>query len=216
MRPFLVRSVFSGKSSSGSPSTTGSETGDRADTLEGLDLSIPYRFSDSFDLRARYEYYPESSGKDESPVAPPTIEFLDEAESPPDSVTDNTSTSIAYDGGVGGPAPASEKTWDKVWAEYFFGKRIDPLDPDSIEEFQNDKEKLDKRTQAAAEFTQAATTVVTAGLPSPLPVSTAGTIVISETAGAVVDGETSEEPGILDQVWNVITSAASWIGSWFD
>ncbi len=67
----------------GSPSTSGSETGDQADAPVGSDFRVQYPFSDSFQLRARYDYQPESGAEDDSPIDPPTIELLDEAESPP-------------------------------------------------------------------------------------------------------------------------------------
>ncbi len=253
---------------------------DQEDAPEGLDLRLPYSFSDRLQLRARYNYQPENGAEDDWSVEPPTIEFLDDAESPPakssipesgegdgevilryylrdrfdggmtrvdpptllldddveppvesvipelqgnrsdphdpHDLSDNTSISIADDGGVGELAPASKKSWDEVWAEFFGRKIPDPLAPAETEEYQNNKEEFDRRTQAAAEFTQAATSVVTAGVPSPSAASSAGSVAVSEAVDGVVDGETSEEPGFLGQVWNELSSAASWVGSLFD
>ena len=56
---------------------------DEADDPVGLDLRFQYPFSDRFEFRLPYDYQPESGAEDDLPVAPPTIELLDEAESPP-------------------------------------------------------------------------------------------------------------------------------------
>lgn len=98
-----------------------------------------------------------------------------------------------------------------AWSEYFFGKPVDPLDEKSMQEYQEGKAERDKRVQAGAEFVQAASSVVSAGVPGPTVGSTVGTMAASETAGAVVDAATSpqpEKPGVFQQVVN-------WIASWF-
>ena len=98
-----------------------------------------------------------------------------------------------------------------AWGEYFFGKPVDPLDAQSMEKYQQGKEERDKRVQAGAEFTQAATSLVSAGTPSPTVGSTVGTVAIGEATGAVVNAGTTppaEEPGAFQRFVN-------WIASWF-
>lgn len=38
------------------------------------------------------------------------------------------------------------------WSEYFFGKPVNPLNPESMERYQNEKAERDKRVQAGADF----------------------------------------------------------------
>ena len=98
-----------------------------------------------------------------------------------------------------------------AWSEYFFGKPVDPLDAKSMEDYQKGKATQDKRVQAGAEFVQAASSVVSAGAPSPTLGSTVGAMAVSETAGAVVDAKTSPPPAQP----SVFQRIVNWISSWF-
>jgi len=65
--------------------------------------------------------------------------------------------------------------------------------------------------QKSAEFTQAATSVVTAGAPSPTAASGAAAQAIEEGAQAIVEAGTTpppEEPGYFQRFLN-------WVASWF-
>ena len=97
------------------------------------------------------------------------------------------------------------------WSNYFFGKPVDPLNPESMERYQNEKAERDKRVQAGAEFTQAATSLVTAATPSPTTAAQVGTMVVSEGTSAIVDAGTTapaEKPGVIARFF-------SWVASWF-
>ncbi len=97
------------------------------------------------------------------------------------------------------------------WSHYFFGKPVDPLDPESMEKYQNEKAERDKRVQAGADFTQAATSLVTTIAPSPTTAAQVGTMVVSEGASAIVDAGTTapaEKPGVIARFF-------SWVASWF-
>lgn len=98
------------------------------------------------------------------------------------------------------------------WSEYFFGKPVDPLDPESMERYQNEKAERDRRVQAGAEFTQAATSLVTAATPSPTTASQVGTMVISEGASAIVEAQTTPPPAQPSAFQRFI----NWVASWFE
>lgn len=106
------------------------------------------------------------------------------------------------------------KTWDEAWRG-FFGRDIpDPITPPDVssEEWQRQREQADRHAELGAEFTQAATSVVTAGTPSPTAAAGIATQAIGETAQGIVEAETTptpEQPGVLRRVWN-------WVTSWFD
>ena len=97
-----------------------------------------------------------------------------------------------------------------AWHDYFFGKPVDPLDAQSMENYQQGKEERDKRVQAGAEFTQAASTLVGA-LPTNAAAETAAQMVVSETTGAVVDSATSPPPAQP----NAFQRFINWVASWF-
>ncbi len=97
------------------------------------------------------------------------------------------------------------------WSNYFFGKPIDPLDPESMEKYQNEKAEHDKRIQAGSEFVQAASSVVSAAAPSPTVASTVGTMVVSEGTSAIVDAKTSPPPAQP----GMFTRFCNWVASWF-
>src|SRR3989338_9473459 len=75
------------------------------------------------------------------------------------------------------------------WGALLFGdKTPDPLASDQeAARTQDINTGVGDRAQTAADFTQAATTVVTAGTPSPTTASQVGTMVVSEGAGAIVE-----------------------------
>ena len=98
-----------------------------------------------------------------------------------------------------------------AWGEYFFGKPVDPLDAKSMENYQQNKAERDKRVQAGAEFTQAATSLVSAAAPSPTVASTVGTMAVSEATGAVVDAGTTPPPAQPSAFQRFV----NWVASWF-
>ena len=98
------------------------------------------------------------------------------------------------------------------WNRYFRGDLPDPLAESNMtsEEFQRRQELTAKRTQAGAEFVNAAGTLVSA-LPTDPAAAVAGGMAVSETANAVVENQTTapaEKPGVLSRIW-------TWIKSWF-
>lgn len=99
------------------------------------------------------------------------------------------------------------------WGTLLFGdKTSDPLASDQeAARTQAINEGVGDRAQTAAEFTEAATSVVTAGAPSPTTASQVGTMVVSEGTSAIVQSQTTpppQEPGVFQRIIN-------WIGSWF-
>ena len=105
------------------------------------------------------------------------------------------------------------KTWDEAWRGFFGRDLPDPLrDPGmSPDEWQRQREQADRHAQAGAQFTEAATSVVTAGMPSPTAASGAATQMISETAQGVVDAKTTPPPA-QPTAWQRF---CNWVASWF-
>lgn len=100
------------------------------------------------------------------------------------------------------------------WGTLIFGDRTpDPLENDEeAARTQAINEGVGDRAQTAAEFTQAATSVVTAGAPSPNTASQVGTMVVSEGASAIVESATTpppQEPSTWQRFCN-------WVASWFE
>jgi hypothetical protein len=85
---------------------------------------------------------------------------------------------------VRGTDAVPRKTWDKAWSGYFGRDLPDPLaDPNMTpEEWNRQREAAAQHAQAGAQFTEAATSVVTAGLPAPTGAAGAATQMVSETA----------------------------------
>lgn len=101
-----------------------------------------------------------------------------------------------------------------AWGRYFGRDLPDPLDAGEMQEYQENKEDYDQRVQAAAEFTDAASSVVSA-LPSGSLGSTVASTVVSEGAQAVVEAETTEKSGFFRSVWNGLKSFVGWVLSPF-
>ena len=99
-----------------------------------------------------------------------------------------------------------------AWGEYFFGKPVDPLSSESIEEAQRHQEVKGKRVQAGADFTQAATSLVAPLAPSPNTATNVATMVISEGTGAIVEQQTTPPP----ENPSAFTRFCRWVASWFD
>ena len=105
------------------------------------------------------------------------------------------------------------KSWDEAWRGFFGRDLPDPLNPPNMSggEWQHQREEADRHAQAGADFTQAATSVVTAGAPSPTAASGVATQAIGEGAQAIVDAGTTappEQPSAWQRFCN-------WVSSWF-
>ena len=74
-----------------------------------------------------------------------------------------------------------------------------------------EREEAARHAKAGADFTQAATTVVTAGLPAPTTGSGVATQAIGEAAQGIVEAETTSEPGTGTKIWNAIKGFFSWL-----
>ncbi len=98
-----------------------------------------------------------------------------------------------------------------AWSEYFFGKPIDPLSSESIEEAQRHQEVKGKRVQAGADFTQAATSLAAPLAPSPTTAANVATMAIGEGTAAVVEQATTPPP----ENPSAFTRFCRWVASWF-
>ena len=96
----------------------------------------------------------------------------------------------------------NDEGWDifERWGVYLFGeKSIDPLaDTNEAQQAQDINEGVDERVETAAEYTEAAVELGTAGLPAPSAASEVG----QRAVGTAVDAATDEEPGIVGQFFN--------------